>query len=161
MLQGGAWGAVAMSTGAILVPILGHYGMLPPIDPWGGMYGPSPVPQGDRRRRHAMPPASEPQQPPQRQQQWTGRGHTPDNPRANGAGTPMANSDGTDDMTPPIAAGQPAGVVTVAGSRAATPPTPDVSIPQGHTEGGPMTEPIAPGQPAGTVTVAGSRNRAT
>lgn len=166
MLQGGAWGAVIMSTGAVVVPILGHYGFLPPVDPWAGLYGPAPVQQGVRARQMpparpapAQGPAPAPPGPP-----IPGYPTAPDNPRANGAGTPATNSDGTVNMTPPIAPGQPPGVVTVAGSRAAAPPTPDITGPPmpdaGHTEGGPMTPPIAPGQPEGIVTVAGSRNRA-
>lgn len=166
MLQGGAWGGVILASGSVLVPILGHYGLLPPVDPWAGLYGPPPVPQGRRPIVPPPPGQTGPQAPPQAPQ-GPGMGHhrgappiVPDNPRANGAGTVATNSDGTGDMTPPIAPGQPAGVVTVAGSRSRAVQTPSALPQDGHTEGGGMTEPIAPGQPAGTVTVAGSRNRA-
>ncbi len=104
LVQGGAWGGVALATGSVLVPILGHYGMLPPIDPWVGQYGPPPVTQGERRRPIVPPPPGRPG--PQ----------VPPNPRANGAGSPATNDSGLRSMTPPISVGQPPGVVTVAGS---------------------------------------------
>lgn len=103
MLQGGAWGGVVLATGAMVVPILGHYGILPPVDPWAGVYGAPPVPQGTRAR--PMPPAAPS---PDRT--------SPPNPRRNGAGSPATNGDGAATMTPPIAPNEPPGVVTVAGS---------------------------------------------
>lgn len=115
LLQGGAWGGVLLASGSIVVPILGHYGVLPAMDPWAGVYGDSPAPVQQGIRARPMP-GPEPVDPSAFNIPGYERSPSPPNPRASGAGTPLVNSDGAGTMTPPVSPGEPAGVVTVSGS---------------------------------------------
>lgn len=105
LTTGSAMGAVVLSSAAVVVPLLIHHGMLPLNgDPFAVMYGPVRVSEEyAQRRQHAsgypMPPAPA----------------TSDTAGAGGTVPPPPNTSNATDMTPPVAPGNPPGVVTVSG----------------------------------------------
>lgn len=102
LTTGSAWGGVAIATGATVLPLLAHHQLLP--GPLGSVFS---VPTTGAPRGPIVPP------PPPRTPSIPA---TPPGPGrvSNGEGGGGAPSG----MTPPIGDGQPAGVVTVAGTNA-------------------------------------------
>lgn len=96
LAEGSAWGGVVLSTSAVLIPLAVHHGMLPPVpDPFATIY--PPPPEGSRGPIVPPPPPA-----------------TPDpSTGAAAGGTPNR-------YTPPVAPGEPPGIVTVAGTNAVT-----------------------------------------
>lgn len=95
LTTGSAWGGVVIATGATVLPLLAHHDVLPFDLPFG-----IPVPEGEEGAS-MVPPPPPPSGPPP----------APDGRGRAGGGTTPPNG-----MTPPRKAGEPAGVVTVAGS---------------------------------------------
>jgi hypothetical protein len=93
LLEGGAWGGVIVSAASILIPVLSYHNVVPIGDPFSAFL---PAPQVDTRRPIVPPPPG------------PGNAATTD---TNGGG-------GASGYTPPIADGEPPGVVTVAGTGA-------------------------------------------
>lgn len=88
LVEGGAWGAVVLSTMAVALPLAQHHGALPGSDPFSAIY--PPLPAVGERGPIVPPPPSEPSR---------HRTHREDDGRSGGA--------------PTYIPGSPPGVVTV------------------------------------------------
>jgi hypothetical protein len=106
LTEGGAWGMVTISSLAVVVPILQYYDVIPGNDPFAAVM-PSPDAAPPARPAQVPPP------PPPSPTSGVGEGGGP-------ADAAPVVEDGTVRMTPPVAQGEPPGVVTVAGTGAVT-----------------------------------------
>lgn len=108
IMEGSAWGGVAIASLSIILPICQHHGLIPGNDPFAAIM-PAPSSSGPRKMR------------------WSG-GQAPA-PEGSSLGTPGPGSSGAPDTPPngrgpvpdeykPHVPGSPVGVVTVAGTTA-------------------------------------------
>lgn len=199
MMSGGAWGGAIVATASVLIPIAGHHGLIPAFDPWQAMMPveapqvPAREPQRDRTftgNRDGVVTVS-----PDMAAAFaatmndtptpdfgamddfastlSGMPEAVDRVASSGAGT-----DSPENYTPPVAPGQPAGVVTVAGVQAmreatlSQMPEEVTAAPNGRATDAPPPVPQAPNRRSdiaasaapsagdGTVKPRRSRNRA-
>jgi hypothetical protein len=88
MLEGSAWGGVALAVVSIVVPIAQHHGALPGADPFSMMYPPFPA-QAEVAMQWTAPPATENGQPAaQAQAPSNGRPDVPDEYKTTIPGAP-------------------------------------------------------------------------